>query len=178
MSYAQDMLSMGAVEPRVMREAFQVVLRAKGEALQLWHKPQSINCPCWDEIYNSADADCEVCNGTGKISGFSAEPDAAFIAAIFLDPEVRQDKHQELMTRTGRVQTMDGVMFCEGRWYDTIKVGDVILYKPRGRVTGVELRVISKLPRSANNGEVIFVMCNLEKQPTPEVYGSSVQETI
>ena len=73
---------------------------------------------------------------------------------------------------------MDGTIFCEGRWYDIIKVGDVILYKPRGRATGIELRVVSKLPRSANDGEVIFVMCNVEKQPSTEVYGSSVQQTL
>lgn len=178
MSYAQDMLSLGVVEPRVMREAFQVVLRVKGEALRLWHKPQIINCPCWDTVYGSPDPNCDVCKGTGKISGFTAEPDAAFLAAIFLMEEFRQDQHQQLRTKVGSIQTLDGVMFCENKWYDTIKVGDVILYKPKGRTTGIELRIISKLARSANNGEVIFMRCDLERQPSPEVQDSSVQETI
>lgn len=172
------MLNLGVVEPRVMREAFQAVLRTKGEPLQLWHKPQTVNCPCWDDTYSSADKDCEVCRGTGMISGFTAEPDFAFIAAVFLNPEGRQDQHQELLTRVGRTQTFDGVMFCEGRWYEDIKVGDVILYKPRGTVTGIELRVVSKAPRSANSGEVIFIQLFIEKQPTTEVYGSSVQQTV
>lgn len=178
MSYAQDMLSLGVVEPRVMREALQSVLRVKGEVLSLWHKPQIVDCPCWDVTYGSPDPDCDVCKGTGKISGFTAEPDAAFLAAIFLMSESRQDQHQQFRTRVGQIQTLDGVMFCEGRWYDTIKVGDVVLYRPKGRTTGLELRVISKLARSANNGEIIFMRCDLEKQPSTEVQGSSVQETV
>lgn len=178
MSYAQDMMSLGVVEPRVMREALQSVLRVKGEVLKLWHKPQIVNCPCWDTIYGSPDADCDICNGTGSVSGFTAEPDAAFLAAIFLATEYRQDQHQQLRTKVGQVQTLDGTMFCEGRWYDIIKVGDVILYKPRGKTTGIELRIVSKLARSANNGEVVFMRCDLERQPTTEVQGSSVQETV
>jgi len=179
MSYAQDIgLPSPGGMPLVMREAFQHVLMAKGEAVMLYQKPQTINCPCWNSIYNEPDPDCDICKGTGNISGFVAQPSAVFKACVFFDSEMRQDQHQELVSRAGRIQTMDGRMYYEGRWYDSIKIGDVVVYKPIGRITGIELRVISKEPRTANNGEVIFVKSYLEKQPFTQVSGASVQETI
>lgn len=179
MSYVQELGELGAAgTPRVAKEFFRQALEMKKEMVKLYHKPQIINCPCWNPVYETSDPNCDQCKGTGKLSGFAEEPDAAFIAAVFLEPEVRQDQHQRLLTRVGPIETLDGVMFCEGRWWDTIKVGDVIVYKPRGRVTGTELRIISKVPRTANDGEIIFIRCDLEKQPSTEVYGSSVQETI
>lgn len=177
MSYAQDLSSLGVVTPRVMREAFSTVLQVKGEVIKLYHKAQVVNCPCWDPIYKNPDSDCEVCKGTGKISGFTEVPDKVFLGAIFIEAEVRQDQHQKFRTRVGAIETLDGKLFCEGRWYDDIKVGDVIVYKPRGRTTGIEMRIISKSPRSANDGEIIFIECNLERQPSGEVQGASVQET-
>lgn len=178
-SHAQELGPIGGfAPPRVMKETFFQVLQIKGEMVRLYHKPQTVDCPCWNVVYETPDPDCSQCDGTGKLSGFTAEPDAAFMAAIFLDPEVRQDQHQRLLTRAGPLETLDGRMFCEGRWYDIIKLGDVIVYKPRGRVYGIELRIISKLPRTANNGEVIFIRCDLEKQPTHEVQGAIVKETV
>ena len=178
MSYAQHLGGLGAVVPRVMREMFADVLQVKGEVIKLYHKAQVVDCPCWDPIYKNADQDCEACKGTGKISGFAEVPDRVFLGCIFIDAEGRQDQHQKFRTRAGTIETFDGQLFCEGRWYDDIKIGDVIVYKPRGRTTGMEMRIISKSPRSANDGEIIFIECNLERQPSSEVQGASVQETV
>lgn len=179
MSYSQDIGLPGAgATPRVMREMFSQVLMLKGEPVMLYNKAKIVNCPCWNDIYHSADPSCNICKGTGNISGFNAQPSSVFKACIFFDSEMRQDQHQELVSRAGRIQTMDGRMYYEPRWYDIISIGDVIVYKPRGKTTGIELRVISKEPRTANNGEIIFVKSYIEKQPFKQVSGASVQETI
>jgi hypothetical protein len=122
--------------------------------------------------YKTADSDCPKCSGSGSLSGYSSEPDEAFMAAIYIDPEVRMDQHQELQTRMGPVQTFDGRMYCEGRWYPIIKVGDLIMFKQPYEVYGIEMRIIHVAPRTANMGEVIFVRCDLERQPAADRIGA------
>lgn len=179
MSFAQELGNIGGfATPLVMKEAFAQALQLKGEVVKLYHKPQSVDCPCWNTVYETADAQCTQCDGTGKLSGFSPEPDAVFRAAVFLFSELRQDQHQRLVTKAGPVETMDGRVYCEGKWYSTIKIGDVVVYKTRGITAGTELRIISKMPRTANDGEVIFIRCDVEKQPSREVSGASVRKTI
>lgn len=151
--------------PTVSREAFKYALTIKGQVATLYHRPTAYDCPCVDEVYKQADPNCSVCGGTGSVSGFSSAPVASFIAAFFFDAEMRQDQHQELVTKVGSMQTMDGRMYCEGRWWNVIHVGDSVVVKTRGASIGVELRIISKMPRTANEGEIIFIRCDLEKQP-------------
>ena len=91
---------------------------------------------------------------------------------MFIDPEMRQDQHQEFQTRIGPVQTFDGRMYCEGRWYPILKVGDLIIYKMPYETLGVELRIIHVAPRIASK-QLIFVRCDLEKQPMTDRIGAA-----
>lgn len=163
----------GVVPPRVAKELFDKALQFKGQPVKLYHKPQVIDCPCVHPTYNSADPNCTTCDGTGSLTGYSSEPDESFIAAIFIQPEHRQDQHQELQTRIGPVQSLDGRMYCEGRWYSVLKVGDLIIFKQPHETLGTEMRIIHVAPRTANMGEVIFVRCDLEKQPTTDRIGAA-----
>lgn len=182
MSYHQHLGQLGAVvEPGISKEFFSQVLQFRGQPVDLYHAPEVRNCPCFNEAYMTADPDCSVCSGTGSITGYTVEPYASFVAAIFLDAEARQDQHQRIVTQAGPVETFDARMYCEAVWYDSIKLNDVIIFKdPSGAVTeGVEMRIITKLPRQGNRGEIIFVRCDLEKQPVRQLVGvSGVKERI
>lgn len=134
--------------------------------MSLYHKPVTLDCPCYNSIYQSVDPDCMECHGTGKIGGYEMEPAATFVAAVFIDPEFRQDQHQELRTRVGPIQTLDGRMYCEARWFTVIRIRDVINFKTLGEPDGSELQIISKNPRLGTSGEIIYVRCDLEKQPS------------
>ena len=155
----------GAFPPLVQKEFFQQMLQLRGQTVRLWHVGTEVDCPCFNATYNAADPDCTQCSGTGKIGVYAAEPDMAFIAAVFIDPEVRQDQHQRLMTRVGPLETMDGRMYCEARWFDQIHLKDIIMLKQPGETLGTELMIIAKNPRYGSGGEIIFVRCDLEKQP-------------
>ena len=152
--------------PAIMRDFFVQALQIRGQVVSLYHKPVEIDCPCFNETYNVADPNCGECYGTGKIGGYTMEPAATFVAAVFVDPEVRQDQHQELRTRVGPLQTMDGRMYCEARWFTVINIRDIINFKTLGEDAGVEMQVISKNPRLGTAGEIIYVRYDLEKQPS------------
>lgn len=167
MSYGQYLGEPGgAFPPQVQKEFFQQMLQFRGQTVRLWHTATVVDCPCFNSEYQVADPDCTQCSGTGKVGGYTAEPDMAFIAAVFINPEVRQDQHQRFMTRMGPLETMDGRMYCEGRWYDDIHLKDIIMLKNPGKTEGTELVIISKSPRYGGSGEIIFIRCDLEKQPT------------
>jgi len=153
-------------QPAVMKEFFSQILAIRGQVVKLYHRPVTIDCPCFNTTYGVADPNCGECHGTGKIGGYDMVPAAVFVAAVFVDPEVRQDQHQELKTRVGALQTMDGRMYCEARWFTSIKIRDVINFKTLGENEGVEMQVISKNPRLGTAGEIIYVRCDLEKQPS------------
>lgn len=153
-------------QPAIMREFFVQALQIRGQVVKLYHKPVVLDCPCYNSIYQSVDPNCKECHGTGKIGGYEMEPAAVFVAAVFVDPEVRQDQHQELLTRVGPLQTMDGRMYCEAKWFMVIRIRDVINFKTLHESEGVEMQVISKNPRLGTSGEIIYVRCDLEKQPS------------
>lgn len=148
-----------------MREFFEQALRIRGQVVSLYHRPTTIDCPCYNPIYQSADPNCSECKGTGTIGGYAMEPAATFVAAVFVDPEVRQDQHQKFVTKVGPLETMDGRMYCEARWFPTIKIHDMINFKTLGETDGTEMQVISKNPRLGGRGEIIYMRCDLEKQP-------------
>ena len=148
-----------------MREFFQKALTIRGQVVSLYHRPTDVDCPCYNEIYQVADPSCDICKGTGTVGGYIMEPAATFVAAVFLDPEVRQDQHQELITRVGPLQTLDGRMFCEAKWFTVIKIRDIINFKTLGESSGTEMQIVAKHPRLGSNGETIYVRCDLEKQP-------------
>lgn len=166
MSYGQYLGEPGgAFPPQVQREFFNQMLQFRGQTVRLWHVGEVVDCPCFNTTYNAPDPNCTQCSGTGRIGGYTAEPDMAFIAAVFINPEFRQDQHQRLVTRVGPLETMDGRMYFEGRWFDQIGLKDLVMLKQVGETEGTELVIISKSPRYGTSGEIIFVRCDLEKQP-------------
>jgi len=152
--------------PAVMRENFDQVLRYRGQVVKLWHRPVTVNCPCVHPEYKTADKYCTLCEGTGSTTGWTEEPDLTFVAIVFIATEIRQDQHSKLRTRTGPLETLDGRMYIEARWWLDIHMFDHIIFKQKDQTEGSEMQIISKLPRYGPGNEIIFIRCDLEKQPT------------
>jgi hypothetical protein len=149
-----------------MKEMFDQVLHYRGQPVKLWHRPVTVNCPCVHDVYKTADKYCQLCGGTGSTTGWTEEPDLTFVAIVFIAAEIRQDQHTKLRTRTGPIETFDGRMYIESRWWSKIHLFDHIVFMQRDQTEGIEMQIISKLPRYGTDNEIIFIRCDLERQPT------------
>lgn len=155
------------------REEFDSAVQFFNHAFELYRKSSVIDCPCYDEEYEAADPACPLCEGTGSSLGWTKQPINSFMGIMFINPEYNQDQHQRLYTKSGPVDTMDSKMYVSGVWFDTIKKEDVIVWRLPNSAEGIEFMVISTVPRFGQNGEIIFIRCDMERPITRKVLSTS-----
>ncbi len=166
MSYKQFEGEVGGnIAPNIPRNYFAQILRLKGVWLDLYTRTNQIDCTCFDFDYGTADPDCDNCKGTGSVVGFTSEPEHSFKAILTINPEFSQDQHQRLHAKAGPVDSVDGTVFVEGRYWEIIHLEDIIVWRPEFDPAGYELKIISKNPRLGNQNEIVFIRCDFERHP-------------
>ena len=72
----------------------------RSEKAQIYFKSLERDCSCWDEEFNQADPNCNVCGGTGRISGYVGKE---------FDVMVGNDyKKTKILTPEGRKMSVEG----------------------------------------------------------------------
>lgn len=174
MSYNQWLGQIGAVvPPNITEEIFVDALRANDHVFELYTRGTTVNCTCFNETYKTADRNCTICEGTGNISGWTKQPALSFLGFWQSWSEGNQDQHQRIHERAGPIDTLDGQIFTEGKWFDIIHLQDVIVWKPKGESTGYELKVIAKNPRFGNNNNMVFIRLDVTRNPYPMRVGAT-----
>jgi hypothetical protein len=168
MSHIQWLGQQGAAaQMDITEDLFLDVLRNFGTVFQLYRRDGQPNCTCISATYGTADRSCSSCKGTGFIGGHVAEAKHSFMGLFLVRTEGRQDQHQRLYSKTGPVDTLDGRVYCEKKWFEIIKIDDVMVWKPKTSDDGYELRIISKNPNIAMMNQRIYTQLDVTKNPYP-----------
>lgn len=164
MSYNQMIGQLGAAAPpNITQEIFQDALRAVGHTFDLYTRGTMINCDCFNETYKDVDHKCPECGGTGTIGGFTLQPTNSFLGFIQIWSEGNQDQHQRIYDKAGPIDTLDGQIFTEAKWWEIIHNDDVLVWKPLTSETGYELKIISKSPRYGSFNHMVFMRMDVTK---------------
>lgn len=168
MSYDQWLGEIGAVvTPDITKYMFLQVIRQINHAFDLYTRKNVADCDCIQNTYKTPDPDCDLCGGTGSTGGFDEQPAYSFLGSFQPRSENNQDQHQRLYSKAGPIDTLDGVIYTEDKWYDVIHLDDVIIWRQKGEPKGYELRVISKVPNLGFNNEMIYIRIDVTKNPYP-----------
>jgi hypothetical protein len=159
----------GNIPPTIVKDYFNEAIQFFRHPLELYRKPNIINCTCYNPDYESGDPKCPLCGGTGSTQGWSQEPDYSFLGIVFMSPEGNQDQHQRLYSKPGPVDTFDGRIYIEGRWFDVVHNEDIIIWRLPNSTEGFEFLVISVSPRFGQFNEIIFVRLDVTRTPTRKV---------
>lgn len=166
MSFIQWLGNIGAAAPAdITREMFQEVIRYIAHTFDLYIRKKVINCPNFSNTYKTCDRGCITCGGTGSVGGFDKQPNNTFLGAFQPWPEQRQDQHGRLFAKSGPIDTLDGQIFCDSKWFEIINLEDVLVWKPKGSSTGYELKIISKLPRFGLDNNILFTRLDVTRNP-------------
>ncbi|MHA2274137.1 MAG: hypothetical protein ACXAC2_00115 [Candidatus Kariarchaeaceae archaeon] len=168
MSYNQWLGQVGAVSPpNITQEIFVDVLRYNGHVFNLYTRAITVDCTCFNATYGVADRGCQLCGGTGNVVGWTEQPQFSFLGFWQSWAEGRQDQHQRLYEKAGSIDTLDGQIFTESKWFEIIHLDDILVWIPKGSTEGYELRIISKQPRFGTNNDMVFIRLDVTKNPYP-----------
>lgn len=81
--------------------------------------------------------------------------------------EGNQDQHQRIYGKAGPIDTLDGRVYSEAKWFEIINLDDIMIWKPKGSSTGFELRIISKNPNIAMDNQRVYTQMDVTKNPYP-----------
>lgn len=168
MTYTQWLGQQGAVfSLNITEDMFVDVIRNYGTVFDLYRRVGKPNCTCISKTYGTADRSCTICKGTGFIGGYTMEVQHSFLGIFLVRTEGRQDQHQRLYAKTGPVDTLDGRVYCEKKWFEIINLDDVMVWKPPVSPDGYELRIISKNPNIAMINQRVYTQLDVTKNPVP-----------
>jgi hypothetical protein len=174
MSFIQWLGNIGAAAPAdITREMFAEVIRYIGHTFDLYVRRDIIDCPNFSNTYKTCDRGCIECGGTGSVGGYNKQEDHTFLGAFQPWPEQRQDQHQRLFAKSGPVDTFDGQIFTESKWFDIIHLEDLLVWKPKGSSDGYELKIISKMPRFGLDNNIMFTRLDVTRNPYPIRVGAT-----
>lgn len=146
-------------------DIFRDIVRRYGHVFDLYQRPTTVNCTCYNATYKTFDKNHTLCGGIGTIGGYVKEPKHSFLGVAQGRPEFNQDQHQRIFAKAGPIDTLDLVIFVEAKWFDLIHNDDVLMWKPRGSPDGFELKIISNLPRMGMDNKIVFTRIDTTKNP-------------
>lgn len=168
MSYSQYLGHQGAaMPPNITEDILLDVINSYGTTFDLYIRGQTIDCICINSVYGSADRECPLCGGTGSTGGYAKQPDRSFLGILQFRSEGRQDQHQKLYSKHGPIDTMDGRLYTQRKYFEIIHIDDVLVWKPPTSEDGYELKIISKDPEFVLRNQQVFVTCDVTRNPYP-----------
>jgi hypothetical protein len=170
----------GTAAIKVTGDLFKDLMRQIGVLLRLYKRGQLVNCTCFSKTYNVADRNCTICNGTGNVGGWTKEPHGVLMGILQIHPRFgRGNSNQRLHTKHGPVDTMDAVMYCEGKWFKKINLGDSLVWFPKGEPEGYEYKIVAKDPQIGMKNIIIYNRFELRRNPYPlRVNATNLSDTV